>query len=74
MADLTHYDQKNLVGSDTFLSQLLEQDDLCFTVQQEISPLVKDSKDSDFEAMYRDGGRPPVSPGLLVLVLYKAVS
>lgn len=66
MADLTHYDQKNLFGSDTFLSQLLEKDDLCFTVQREISPLVKDS---DFEEMYRDGGRPPVSPRLLVLVL-----
>lgn len=66
MANLASYDQKNLFGSDVTLSHLLGPDDLCYVIQKEISPLIKDS---DFESMYKDGGRPPISPRLLVLVL-----
>ncbi len=58
--------QCNLFGSDVSLSHLLDSEDLCFVIKEEIGPRLKDS---DFEAMYKDGGRPPVSPRLLILVL-----
>jgi transposase len=64
MANLSHYNQKSLFGAQTTLSNLLESEDLCTTIRDEISPLVKDT---DFEQMYKDGGRPPVSPRILVL-------
>ena len=66
MANLALYDQQNLFGSDVTLAHLLGPDDLCYVIQKEISPLIKDS---DFESMYKEGGRPPISPRLLVLVL-----
>lgn len=66
MANLVSYDQQSLFGSDITLSHLLSPDDLCYVIHKEISPLIKDS---DFESMYKDGGRPPISPRLLVLVL-----
>lgn len=66
MANLSSMDQRNLFGSDVMLSHLLEPDDLCYVIKQEICPLIRDS---DFEDMYKDGGRPPVSPRLLILVL-----
>lgn len=66
MADLSLFDQRNLFGADLVLARLLEPDDLCSTIKKEISPLFKDS---DFEEMYKDGGRPPVSPRLLMLTL-----
>lgn len=66
MANLASYDQQNLFGSDVTLSHLLDADDLCYVIKQEISPLIKDS---DFESMYKDGGRPPISPRMLILVL-----
>ena len=66
MADLSTYDQHNLFGADLILGGLLEPDDLCSTIRKEISPLVKDS---DFEEMYKDGGRPPISPRILILTL-----
>ncbi len=66
MANLSSLDQCNLFSSDISLSYLLEPDDLCFVIKEEIGPLIKDS---DFEDMYKDGGRLPVSPRLLILVL-----
>jgi len=66
MADLSSYDQRNLFGADVILSGLLGPDDLCSTIKREISPLLKDS---DFEEMYKDGGRPPISPRILILTL-----
>ena len=66
MADLSFYDQRNLFSADLVLAGLLEPDDLCSTIKKEISPLIKDS---DFEEMYKDGGRPPVSPRILILTL-----
>ena len=58
--------QRDLFGSDVLLTHLLEPDDLCYVIKEEIGPRLKDS---DFEDMYKDGGRPPVSPRLLILVL-----
>ena len=66
MANLGSYDQQNLFGSDVVLSHLLGPDDLCYVIKEEIGPLIKDS---DFECMYKDGGRPPISPRMLTLVL-----
>jgi len=48
------------------MDDFLKSDDICFTIQHEISPLIKVA---DFEEMYSEGGRPPVSPRLLILVL-----
>ena len=66
MANLLFLDQRNFFGSDISLSHLLEPEDLCYVIKEELVPLIKDS---DFEDMYKDGGRPPISPRLLVLVL-----
>jgi hypothetical protein len=55
-----------LCSAATSISHLLSEEDLCFVIKQEIGPLIKDS---DFESMYKDGGRPPVSPRMLTLVL-----
>lgn len=63
--DLSHYNQLNLFGADMIYPELLEPGDLCYTIKEEITPLVKDT---DFEDMYKDGGRPPVSPRILLLV------
>lgn len=48
------------------MDDFLKSDDICFTIQKEIAPLVDII---DFEEMYREGGRPPVSPRILILVL-----
>jgi transposase len=48
------------------MNDFLDKDDLCSTIQTEITPLVRVE---DFESMYKEGGRPPVSPKLLILVL-----
>ena len=66
MANLSTYDQTNFFNSDVTLSHLLEPDDLCYVIKEELSTRIKDS---DFEDMYKDGGRPPISPRLLILVL-----
>src|SRR5215210_1876337 len=66
MANLSHYDQANLFGANVAYSDLLEEKDLCHIIKNEIAPLLKDS---DFEDMYKDGGRPPVSPRILALTL-----
>jgi len=66
MANLSSYNQTSLFGTDVILGALLEPDDLCSVVLKEIAPLIKDS---DFESMYKDGGRPPISPRILILTL-----
>lgn len=66
MVNLSLMNQCDLFGSDVSLGHLLEPDDLCHVIKKEIAPRIKDS---DFEDMYKDGGRPPVSPRLLILVL-----
>ena len=48
------------------MDDFLRSDDICFTIQKEIAPLIKIS---DFEEMYQEGGRPPISPRILILVL-----
>lgn len=48
------------------MDDFLKSDDICFTIQKEISPLIDIT---DFIWMYQEGGRPPVSPRLLILVL-----
>ena len=47
--------QRDLFGSDVLLTHLLEPDDLCYVIKEEIGPRLKGS---DFEDMYKDGGRP----------------
>lgn len=44
----------------------LGQEDLCYTLMHEIGPKIRLE---DFEDMYREGGRPPISPKILVMVL-----
>ncbi|MCX6128417.1 MAG: transposase [Proteobacteria bacterium] len=48
------------------LSDFLRPDDLCFTLQKEIIPKIKLV---DFESMYSEKGRPPVSPVVLLVIL-----
>jgi len=64
--DLSHYNQLNLFGADIMLDNFLDPDELCATIQREISPLIKDT---DFEDMYEGGGRPPISPRIMLLTL-----
>lgn len=66
MPDLSSLNQQHLFGSDVILGNLLEPADMCWVIQKEVAPLIKDS---DFESLYKDGGRPPVSPRILVLTL-----
>ena len=47
-------------------SGFLRAVDLCFTIKEEIAPRINLI---DFEDMYKDGGRPPISPKVLLLVL-----
>jgi len=64
--DLSHYNQKNLFGADIMLDNFLETGEICATIQKEIAPLIKDT---DFEDMYKNGGRPPISPKVMLLTL-----
>jgi len=48
------------------MNDFLDKNDLCSTIQREIAPLVQVE---DFESMYKAGGRPPISPKVLILVL-----
>lgn len=66
MANLRHYNQKSIFGADMFLAELLTPEDLCTTIRDKIAPLVKDS---DFEDMYKEGGRSPISPRILILTM-----
>lgn len=65
MANLERYNQRDMFGAQTTLANLLGPQELCTTIRDEIAPRIKDT---DFEDLYKDGGRPPVSPRLLVLV------
>ena len=47
------------------LNGFLREDDICFTIQNEIAPLINLE---DLEDMYKEGGRRPVSPKILLLV------
>jgi len=62
--DLSHYNQINLFGADMIYQDFLDPNELCATIQKEITPLIKDT---DFEGMYKGGGRPPISPKVLLL-------
>ena len=48
------------------LRDFLRPNDLCYTLQKEIIPRIKLA---DFEAMYSEKGRPPVSPVVLLVIL-----
>lgn len=48
------------------LDGFLRENDLCFTLMNEIAPKIKIE---DFEEMYKEGGRPPISPKILLMVL-----
>jgi len=48
------------------LRDFLRPDDLCYTLQMEIIPRIKLA---DFETMYSEKGRPPVSPVVLLVIL-----
>ena len=54
-----------MFGADMIMSDFLRDEDLCSTLQKEIIPLI-DVR--DFEGMYKVGGRPPVSPRILLMV------
>lgn len=58
--------QRQLFEADLMLRDFLRPDDLCFTLQKEIIPRIKLS---DFESMYSEKGRPPVSPVVLIVIL-----
>jgi transposase len=63
---LSYLNQKLLFSADRIMDDFLKSGDLCFTIQKEIAPLVDVT---DFEEMYLEGGRPPISPRILILVL-----
>jgi transposase len=58
--------QRQLFGADLMLRDFLRPNDLCFTLQMEIIPRIKLA---DFESMYSEKGRPPVSPVVLIVIL-----
>ena len=58
--------QPSLFTANRMLDEFLQRTDLCFTIKNEIAPKVRLL---DFECMYAEGGRPPVSPKVLILVL-----
>jgi hypothetical protein len=64
--NLSFLKQGYLFGPDRMLDGFLRQDDLCCTVMNEIAPRIRLE---DFEDMYKEGGRPPISPKVLLLVL-----
>ena len=47
------------------MSGFLRKEDLCSTIKREIVPLIRQE---DFEDMYKEGGRPPLSPKVLLMV------
>jgi len=55
-----------LFGADRMLGDFLRSEDLCYTIQNEVAPRIHLA---DFEDMYGEGGRPPVSPKVMVLIL-----
>lgn len=63
--NLSFLKQGFLFGADRMLDGFLREQDLCFTLMNEIAPKIKLE---DFEEMYKEGGRPPISPKVLLLV------
>jgi transposase len=62
---MRHINQKLLFGADMLMDGFLRQEDLSATVMREIVPLIRHE---DFADMYREGGRPPLSPKVLLMV------
>lgn len=61
----SRYNQRLLFGADMELKDFLRGEDLCSTIKQDIVPLINPG---DFEQMYAEGGRPPISPVILTTV------
>lgn len=57
--------QQLLFGANMIMSNFLREEDLCSTVKKDIAPLVRVS---DFAEMYKEGGRPPLCPKVLIIV------
>lgn len=57
MANLSFLNQRNLFGSDISLSHLLETDDLCYVIKEEIGPRLKDSDFEDRKLMAKPANR-----------------
>lgn len=63
---LSYLNQRLLFGADMLMGDFLRETDLCFLIKNEIEPIIRVE---DFEGMYNEGGRNPVSPKTLLLVL-----
>lgn len=57
--------QKRLFSADNLYSDLLREGSAEMAVYRHLAPMMKDE---DFAAMYKEGGRPPISPKCLALV------
>jgi transposase len=57
--------QERLFSAKNLYADLLREGSAEMAVQRHLAPMLADE---DFEAMYKDGGRPPVSPKILALV------
>ena len=62
---MRHVNQKLLFGADMLMSEFLRAEDLSSMVKREIVPLIRHE---DFADMYKEGGRPPLSPKVLLMV------
>ncbi len=63
---LGYLNQRQLFGADMLMGNFLRETDLCYLIKNEIEPIIQVS---DFEDMYFEGGRRPISPKVLMLVL-----
>jgi len=63
--NLGHLKNKNLFGSDMLLPDFLRDDDICSIIKNEVIPLINLE---ELEPMYKEGGRPPISPIILLVV------
>ena len=63
---LGYLNQRQLFGADMLMGNFLRVTDLCYLIKNEIEPIIQVS---DFEDMYFEGGRRPISPKVLMLVL-----
>lgn len=57
--------QGNLFSADNMYADLLREGSAELAVYRHLAPIMKDE---DFAAMYKEGGRPPISPRILALV------
>lgn len=57
--------QERLFSAKNLYADLLREGSAEMAVHRHLAPMLKDE---DFETLYKDGGRPPVSPKLLALV------